>query len=279
MPITTIWDYLPAYNTFFILIAKVYIAVIILTVIGYLAYLGYQKYMVHDVARPSSQASKTEPSDNKSEHQKVENKTDQHVIYVLWTGDMASTYTIINALIQDDMRVVQPVYIPKSGSPAWSKLEKLCMADLRKLITKRIPTARARLLPIMNVSPDLDDKAFTEVFRPKFAKLPQAVQSYYPLIQWAYYYKIREPVLVSGFPVAVADTDLVNRTSIESKLWDATTGKPVTAKKILSMARESRIPFADIMHKTCTCWQVGKARCGECKGCLVIKAIQKRLIK
>lgn len=278
MPITTIWDYLPAYNTFFILIAKVYIAVIILTVIGYLAYLGYQKYMVHDVARPSSQTSKTEPSDNKSEHQKVESKTDQQVVYILWTGDIASTYTIINTLIENESVIVQPIYIPLSSNTMWSKLEKLCMTDLRKLITKRIPSARTRLLPIMNISADLDDKAFTEVFRPKFAKLALAVQPYYPLVQWAYYYKIREPVLVTGFPVSVADTDLVNRTSIETKLWDPVASKPVSAKKILSMARESRIPFADILHKTCTCWRTGKARCGDCKGCLVIKAIQKRLI-
>ncbi len=273
-----IWDYLPAYNTFFILTAKVYIAAIILTVLGYLAYLAYQRYLP-SAARVSlsSQAQIAEPVNNKQPEQKITHK----VVYVLWTGDMASTYTIITTLIMDASVIVQPVYIPRDVSPTWTKLEKLCMTDLRKLIIKRLPTARTRLLPIMNISPDLNDKAFTDVFQPKFAKLPLAVQPYYPLVQWAYYYKIRDPILVAGFPGSVADMDIVNKTTIDARLVDPASGNPFLAKTILSMARDpgATVPFADILHKTCTCWKPGKARCGDCKGCLVIKAIQKRLIK
>lgn len=275
MQLNSLWDYLSAYNTFFILMVKIYIFVIIFTVIGYLVYLAYQKYMV-----PYSQAVKypEESIDNKQEADQEKHIVPRRVKYVLWTGDMASTYTIISELLKDESGVVQPVYITRSSGQTWSKLEKLCMTDLRKLIIKRIPSARTRLLPQMNISAEIDDKAFIEVFWPKFEKLPQAVKPYYPLIQWAYYYKIRDPVLVAGFPGRVADIALVNKTSINSVLVDSKTGKLVTAKVILSMARESRVPFADILHKTCTCWQVGKARCGDCKGCLVIKSIQKRII-
>lgn len=308
-----IWDYLPSYNTFFILIAKVYILVILLTVAGYGLYLGYKKYVGKPTARASSQANNKPDNKPKKDAVSETNKstvgtgsqdqcqgTDAHLNsrplgvglelsvngkqklkYILWTGDMASTYTVISTLAEDEHVVVQPVFIEGMVSHTWAKLEKLCMTDLRKLILKRIPTARSRLLPIMNISAELDDKAFTEVFWPKFSKLPKPVQPYFPLVQWAYYYKIREPVVVAGFPVSVADTDLVNKTSIEQTLMDPQTGNLFPAKTILSMARASKVPFADILHKTCTCWSLtgsSSGRCGDCKGCLVIKAIQKRII-
>ncbi len=275
----SIWDYLPSYNTFFILIAKVYILVILVTVAGYGIYLGYKKYVGLPTARASSQANNKPDTNPKKDAVSETNKSKQKLKYILWTGDMASTYIVISTLVEDEQVVVQPVFIEGMVSHTWAKLEKLCMTDLRKLILKRIPTARARLLPIMNISAELDDKAFTEVFRPKFIKLPIPVQPYYPLVQWAYYYKIQEPVVVAGFPVSVADTDLVDKTAIEQTLMDPQTGKLFPAKTILSMARASKVPFADILHKTCTCWSSrGSARCGDCKGCLVIKAIQKRII-
>ena len=282
----SIWDYLPSYNTFFILIAKVYILVILVTVVGYGIYMVYKKYIAIDkqTVRGSSQAN--EPTSDKIKNQKKSvpeiGADKQKHKYILWTGDMASTYSVINALLEDENTVVQPVFIEGMSSQTWAKLEKLCMTDLRKLIIKRIPAARTRLLPTMNISTELDDKAFTEVFRPKFSKLPKPVQAYFPLVQWAYYYKIKEPVVVAGFPVSVADTDLVNKTSIEQSLTDPQTGKLFPAKTILSMARASRVPFADILHKTCTCWSLAGglklARCGDCKGCLTIKTIQKRII-
>lgn len=276
----SIWDYLPSYNTFFILIAKVYILVILVTVAGYGIYLGYKKYVVNPTARASSQANIPDNNTIKDAVSET-NKSKQKLKYILWTGDMASTYTVISALLEDKHVMVQPVFIGGMVSLTWTKLSKLCMTDLRKLILKRIPTARTRLLPTMNISAELDDKAFTEVFRPKFSKLPKPIQPYFPLVQWAYYYKIKEPVVVTGFPVSVVDTDLINKTSIEQSLLDPQTGKIFPAKTILSMARASRVPFADILHKTCTCWSpaVGSsARCGDCKGCLIIKAIQKRII-
>lgn len=277
----SICDYLPSYNTFLILITKVYILVILLTVAGYGLYLGYKKYVSKPTARGSSQANNKPDNNHKKDVVSEINKSKQKLKYIHWSGDMASTYTVINTLIADKQVVVQPVFIDGMVSQTSAKLEKLCITDLRKLILKRIPTARPRLLPIMNISAELNDKAFTEVFRPKFSKLHKSVQPYFPLVQWAYYYKIKESVVAAGFPVSVADTDLVNKTSIEQALMDPQTGKLFPAKTILNMARYSKVPFADILHKTCTCWflsVVGSARCGECKGCLVIKAIQKRII-
>lgn len=270
---SSIWDYLPAYNTFFKLFAKVYIAVIIVTIIGYWIYTLYQKYLVDaSVNRPATTEAPTENA-------KDPNK---NLVYILWTGDMASTYLVISRILAGAS--VQPIYIDRRSSQTWVKLEKLCISNLRKLITKRIPAARTQLLPTIYLSDILDDTSFTETFRAKFAKLHnnKALQPYFTLVQWAYYYKIDRPILVSWLPLngkTIQETDLLNKTQIELALTDKETGKPIAPKEILKMARESGVPYVDILHNTCTCWNPSRHnRCGECKGCSHIKMMQKKLM-
>jgi hypothetical protein len=269
---SSIWDYLPAYNTFFKLFAKVYIAVIIITIIGYWIYTVYQKYIV-DSAKPSD-TDTTAPKET----------PDAKLVYILWTGDMASTYMVITRLLAGES--VQPVYIDRKSSQSWVKVEKLCLSNLRKLISKRIPAARTQLLPTIYLSDVLDDTSFTDTFRAKFAKLSnKALEPYYALVQWAYYYKITRPILVAWLPLngkSVQETDLLNKTTIELAMTDKDTGKPIGAKALLKMARESKssVPYANILHTTCTCWSStgNNTRCGECKGCNHIKMMQKKLM-
>ncbi len=298
-----IQDYIPN-PTLLQLLLKVYLIAILLSLAAYATYTFYNSKTSQITSpenplstppNPHQQApADSLPDTNTNTNNKTNNKTNtkntnmyKRKNYVVWTGDIYSTYKIIQLLLETDY-LIQPLYVPGDKPDILTKTEKSVIAELRKQLVGTISGAETRLLPLITIDGNIGDTEFTTSFNPKIERILNKLHETVDrgvvktVYQWAYYFKVgaAEPCWLLGNLARVTelkpDFELLRKTNIQGDYFNS------TVDDILNLARQAKHKnIIPILYHTTSCWSnnpANKGNCLQCKGCLYKLKIQKQIV-
>ena len=225
----------------------------------------------------------------KSIFKTTENFVNKDIKYIYWTGGYDSTYAICNSLIIGN-KTVQPIYITynldnSSLKKFWvrrnRKQEINSMESIRKIINKKFPKLKKKLLPTWYVTKNIPNKNFTMWFDSEnLFPNKRKVHQYEHLARFAYINNISIELGVLGIHETSKFVKFLYQNLIKTKNGDQIIpfkhplqklcfpifGK--TKYQLLEIGKENK--FDDILKLTWSCWfptKEGKP-CTRCPMCL-----------